>query len=76
MKGQPESTKEDLEDAGDQGNADDEDMKAMGAVNEEPVITIGVDGEKWDESEHAEKNSASKTELGWSQEANARSISD
>ena len=68
MKGQPESTTQDLEDAGDQGDrgdADDEDMKGMGAVNEEPVITIGVDGEKWDDSEHAEENSASKTELGW-----------
>ena len=36
-------------------DADDED-----AVNEEPVITIGVDGEKWDESENAEENSVSK----------------
>ena len=40
----------------------------MGAVSEEPVVTIGVDGERWDECENAEENSASKTELGWSQE--------
>ena len=45
LKRQPESTTEDLEDAGDQenrGDADDDDMEALGAVNEEPVITIGV----------------------------------
>ena len=68
-----------MEDAGDQedqGDADDEDMKAMGAVDEEPVITIGVDGEKWDESENAEENSASKTELGWSQEVSKASLCD
>ena len=48
MKRQPESTTEDLEDASDQedrGDADDEDVKALRAVNEEPVITIGVEGE-------------------------------
>ena len=36
LKRQPESTTEDLEDAGDQenrGDADDDDMKALGAVN-------------------------------------------
>ena len=35
LKRQPESTTEDLEDAGDQenrGDADDDDMKALGAV--------------------------------------------
>ena len=40
LKRQPESTTEDLEDAGDQenrGDADDNDMKALGAVNEEPA---------------------------------------
>ena len=42
LKRLPESTTEDLEDAGDQENrGDDDDMKALGAVNEEPVITIG-----------------------------------
>ena len=49
MKRQPESTTEDHEDAGDQedrGDADDEDVKALRVVNEEPVITVGVDGEK------------------------------
>ena len=54
LKRQPESTTEDLEDAGDQenrGDADDDDMKALGAVCEEPVITIGVDGETLDECE-------------------------
>ena len=54
LKRQPESTKEHLEDACDQenrGDADDDDMKALGAVNEEPVITIGVDGETLDECE-------------------------
>ena len=35
LKRQPESTREDLEDAGDQCDADDEDMNALGAVCEE-----------------------------------------
>ena len=35
-KRQPESTTEDLEDAGDQRRADDEDMNALGAVCEDP----------------------------------------
>ena len=59
MKRQPESTTEDLEDASDQedrGDADDEDMKALGAVNKEPVITIGVDGETLDELEDGEES--------------------
>ena len=59
MKRQPESTTEDLEDAGDQENrrdADDDDMKALGAVNEEPVITIGVNGETLDECENVEES--------------------
>ena len=59
LKRQPESTTEDLEDAGDQenrGDADDDDMKALGAVNEEPVITIGVDGETLDECESVEES--------------------
>ena len=47
LKRQPESTTEDLEDAG----ADDEDMNALGAVCEEPVTTIGVDGEMLDDEE-------------------------
>ena len=58
LKRQPESTTEDLEDAGDQenrGDADDDDMKALGAVNEEPVITIGVNGETLDECESVEE---------------------
>ena len=58
MKRQPESTTEDLKDAGDQesrGDADDDDMKALGAVNEEPVITIGVNGETLDECESVEE---------------------
>ena len=57
LKRHPESTTEDLEDAGDQesrGVADDDDMKALGAVNEEPVITIGVDVETLDECENGE----------------------
>ena len=59
MKRQPESTTEDLEDAGDQenrGDADDDDMKALGAVNEEPVITIGVNGETLDDGESVEES--------------------
>ena len=56
MKRQPESTTEDLENAGDQGDADDDDMNAIGAVCEEPVVTIGVDGEKWDECENDEES--------------------
>ena len=59
LKRQPESTTEDLEDAGDQenrGDADDDDMKALGAVCEEPVITIGVDGETLDECENGEES--------------------
>ena len=40
LKRQPESTTEDLEDAGDQddgqGDADNEDVKALGAVCEQP----------------------------------------
>ena len=35
---------------------DDDDMNAIGAVCDEPVITIGVDGEKWDECEHDEES--------------------
>ena len=38
LRRQPDSTTENLEDAG----ADDDDMKALGAVDEEPVITIGA----------------------------------
>ena len=59
LKRQPESTTEDLEDAGDQenrGDADDDDMKALGAVNEEPVITIGVSGETLDVCENGEES--------------------
>ena len=56
MKRQPESTTEDLEDARDQGDADDEDMNASGAVCEEPVITIGVDGEMLDGCENDEES--------------------
>ena len=59
LKRQPESTTEDLEDAGDQenrGDADDDDMNALGAVNEEPVITIGVNGETLDECESVEES--------------------
>ena len=59
LKRQPESTTEDLEDAGDQenrGDADDDDMKALGAVCEEPVITIGVNGETLDECESVEES--------------------
>ena len=35
---------------------DDDDMNAIGAVCEEHVMTIGVDGEKWDECEHDEES--------------------
>ena len=59
LKRLPESTTEDLEDAGDQenrGDDDDDDMKALGAVNEEPVITIGVNGETLDECESVEES--------------------
>ena len=59
LRRQPESTTEDLEDAGDQENrrdADDDEMKALGAANEEPVITIGVDGETLDECESGEES--------------------
>ena len=59
LKRQPESTTEDLEDAGYQenrGDADDDDMKALGTVNEEPVITIGVNGETLDECESVEES--------------------
>ena len=48
---------EDLEDAGDQddgrGDADDEDMKSLGAFCEELVM---VDGEKLDEVENFEES--------------------
>ena len=47
---------EDLEDTGDEGDADDDDMNAIGAVCEEPVITIGVEGGKWDECENDEES--------------------
>ena len=56
LKRQPESTTEDLEDAGDQGDADHDDMNAIGAVCEEAVMTIGVDGERWDEYENDEES--------------------
>ena len=59
LKRQPDSTTEDLEDAGDQenrGDDDDDDMKALGAVNEEPVITIGVNGETLDECESVKES--------------------
>ena len=44
LKRQPEFTTEDLED-GDQGDAD-ADMKTLGAVCEEPVITMVIDSEE------------------------------
>ena len=50
------SATEDPEDAGDQGDADDEDMNALGAVCEEPVRTIGVDGEMLDGCENDEES--------------------
>ena len=59
LKRQQESTTEDLEDAGVQenrGDDDDDDMKAVGALNEEPVITIGVNGETLDECESVEES--------------------
>ena len=56
LKRQPESATEDLEDAGDQGDADDGDMNTIGAVCEEPVIAIGVEGENWDECENDEES--------------------
>ena len=59
LKRQPELTTEDLEDSVDQenrGDADDDDMKALGAVYEEPVITIGVNGETLDECESVEES--------------------
>ena len=46
---------EDLED-GDQGDADGADMNTVGAVWEEPVITIGIGGEKLDECESDEES--------------------
>ena len=59
LKRQPESTTEDLEDDGDQDDdrddVEDEDMKLLGVVCEEPVMTIGVDGEKLDEGENIEE---------------------
>ena len=58
LKRQQESTTEDLEDAGDQEKRgdDDDDMKALGAVCEEPVITIGIDGETLDVCENGEES--------------------
>ena len=56
MKRQPGSTTEDLEEGGDQGDADDAGMKTLGAVCEEPAITIGIDGEKLDECETYEES--------------------
>ena len=56
LKRQPEPATEDLQDAGDQGGANDGDMKTLGAVCEEPVITIGVGGENWDECESDEES--------------------
>ena len=55
LKRQLESTTEDLEDAGDQengGDADDENMNSLRAVCEEPVVTIGVNGEMLAECEN------------------------
>ena len=69
MKRQPESTTENLEDAGDQvnrGDGDDDDMKALGAVKEEPVITIGVDGETLDECENGEESNVDDVNGGTS----------
>ena len=45
LKRQPNSTTEDLD-----------DMKPLGAVTEEPAITIGVNGETLDECENVEKS--------------------
>ena len=59
LKRQQKSTTENQEDAVDQenrGNTDDDDMKALGAVNEKPVTTIGVDGETSDEFESVEES--------------------
>ena len=58
LKRQPESTTEDLEDAGDQenrGDDNDDNMKALEAVNEEPVITIGSMVRTLDECESVEE---------------------
>ena len=58
MKRQLESTTEDLDNAGDpenRGDVDDDDMKELGAVDEEPMMTIGVNGETLDESESVEE---------------------
>ena len=56
LKRLPESTTEDPERACDQGDTDDEDMNAIGALCEEPVTTIRVDGEKWDQCENDEES--------------------
>ena len=56
LKRQPESATEELEDASDQGDADDGDMNTMGAICREPVITIRVEGENWDECENDEES--------------------
>ena len=68
LKPQPESTTEYLEDAGDQenrGDADDDDMKALGAVNEEPVITIVVNGGTLDECESVEESNVDDVNGGF-----------
>ena len=54
LKRQPKSTTEELED-GDQDDAD-ADMKMLGAVREEPVITIGLDRETLAECEVDEES--------------------
>ena len=44
-----------------------EEMNVVGAVCEEPVITIGVDGEKWDECGNDEESHVDgmSTEAFW-----------
>ena len=47
---------EDLEDGGDQSDADDADVKTLEAVCQDPVKTIGIDGEKLGECESDEES--------------------
>ena len=54
LQRQPESTTEELQD-GDHAD-DDEDIKMLGAACEEPVTTIGLDGETLAEREAGEES--------------------
>ena len=63
LKRQPESTTEELEDGHPDNNAD---MKTLGAVREEPWITVGLNGETLAECDADEMQESRRHQI-WSE---------